>query len=159
MKIKYVLTLPFNKCRSVYMTKHQECNNRRWLDRWIVDNNIVDVATVDFNNFFSPVRKYELVEFIINPNDLVSFNDVDTKIKLLSDFSSKFYFIAVNKFPLYTDADNCHESAEPDFDQKLILHWKQLPGFKLSFSSSNSSDRGDLGNSLYPITQLALERV
>jgi hypothetical protein len=158
MQIKYFTSLPFDSCQSVYKFKNKHSGNRHCLVEWINNNQITDVATVDVNNFVVPAQSHELVEFVVNPTNVLSFDQLDSMIIKLSEYSKKYYFIAVNKFLLYSTVDNSFESHIEDFDQKLISHWQKLLKFDLAFSSVQSTDVGTVGNFLYPVTQLALIR-
>jgi hypothetical protein len=156
--IKYVKSLPWCKCR----TNFQLLNNtilpqQHYLEQFIAKKEITDIYKVDVDNFELPSNSHELIMFVINPTDLISIQYVDSMINNLKQYARRYYYVAVNKFLIYTEQDTHVESATSDFDVQLIEHWTKITNLKVVWARSQSTDRGHLGNFVHPVTNMMFE--
>ena len=125
-----------------------------YLENFINQHNIRDILTVDINSYMVPKTSHELVVFIVNTTSLISLQDLDSKILQLSKQAIRYYYIAVNKFLIYSEVDNPTD-INVDFDEKLLFHWKNLLDKPVIFSQSRSDDHGLIGNFIHPVTFIA----
>jgi hypothetical protein len=127
------------------------------LEQFIAKQEIIDIYKVDVNNFELPSNDHELIIFVINPTDLISIQSVDSMINDLKQYARKYYYVAVNKFLIYTEQDTHSESTTSDFDVQLIEHWTKITNLKVVWAKSQSTDRGHLGNFVHPVTNMMFE--
>jgi hypothetical protein len=80
-------------------------------------------------------------------------------INKLKQYTRKYYYVAVNKFLIYTeqDQDTHIKSAINNFDEQLIEHWTKIINLKVVWTMSQSTDRGHLGNFVHPVTNMMFE--
>jgi hypothetical protein len=114
---------------------------------------------VDVNKFELPSNIHELIVFVINPTDLISIQSVDSMITALKQYAQKYYYVAINKFLIYTEQDRSTQAelTIDDFDVQLIEHWTKITNLKVVWAISQSTDRGHLGNFVHPVTNMMFE--
>ena len=155
--IKYVKLLPWCKCKNNFQLRNNIIlPQQHQLEQFIVKQEIVDICKVDVNNFELPSNCHELVIFVINPTDLISIQSIDSMINNLKQYARKYYYVAVNKFLIYTEQDT-HSESTSDFDVQLIEHWTKITNLKVVWATSQSTDRGHLGNFVHPVTNMMFE--
>jgi hypothetical protein len=156
--IKYVKSLPWCKCKTNFQLRNNTIlPQQHYLEQFIAEKEITDIYKVDVDNFKLPSNSHELIIFVINPTDLISIQYVDSMINNLKQYARKYYYVAVNKFLIYTEQDTPVESATSDFDVQLIEHWTKITNLKVVWARSQSTDRGQLGNFVHPITNMMFE--
>jgi hypothetical protein len=156
--IKYVKSLPWRKCKNNFQLHNNTIlPQQHHLEQFIAKQKIIDVYKVDVNNFELPGASHELIIFVINPTDLISIQSVDSMINNLKQYACKYYYVAVNKFLIYTEQDTHVESTTSDFDVQLIEHWTKIINLKVVWAKSQSTDRGHLGNFVHPVTNMMFE--
>lgn len=156
--IKYVKSLPWHKCKNNFQLRNNTIlPQQHHLDQFIAKQEIIDIYKVDVNNFELPGNCHELIVFVINPINLISIQTVDSMINNLKQYACKYYYVAVNKFLIYTEQDTHSESITSDFDVQLIEHWTKMTNLKVVWAMSQSEDCGHLGNFVYPVTNMMFE--
>ena len=156
--IKYVKSLPWCKCKNNFQLRNNTIlPQQHHLEQFIAKQKIIDVYKVDVNNFELPSNDHELIIFVTNPTDLISIQSVDRMINNLKQYARKYYYVAVNKFLIYTEQDTQVESTTSDFDIQLIEHWTTIINLKVVWTRSQSTDRGHLGNFVHPVTNMMFE--
>ena len=156
--IKYVKSLPWRKCKNNFQLRSNTMlPQQHQLEQFIAKQEIIDIYKVDVNNFELPSNDHELIIFVINPTDLISIQSVDSMINDLKQYARKYYYVAVNKFLIYTEQDTHSESTTSDFDVQLIEHWTKITNLKVVWAKSQSTDRGHLGNFVHPVTNMMFE--
>lgn len=116
------------------------CNQHQILDRVVVDA--------------VPDTDHDMISLTINQSKFVSIQEIDFLLSQCMTKTKKFLHLAVNKFLLYTEKEQCLYTNQPDIDLRLVLHWCDLIARPLVFCCYCSEDRGRQGNFRYPITQL-----
>jgi hypothetical protein len=158
--IKYVKSLPWSKCKNNFQLRNNTIlPQQQHLEQFIVQQEIIDIYKVDVNKFELPSKAHELIVFVINPTDLISIQSVDSMINNLKQYALKYYYIAVNKFLIYTEQDQATdiECTTNDLDTQLIEHWTKITNLKVVWVISQSTDHGHLGNFVHPVTNMMFE--
>jgi len=158
--IKYVKSLPWHRCKNNFQLRNNTIlPQQHHLEQFIAKQEITDIYKVDVDNFKLPGNAHELIVFVINPTDLISLQYVDSMINKLKQYTRKYYYVAVNKFLIYTeqDQDTHIKSAINNFDEQLIEHWTKIINLKVVWTMSQSTDRGHLGNFVHPVTNMMFE--
>jgi hypothetical protein len=121
--IKYVKSLPWRKCKNNFQLRNNTIlPQQHHLEQFIAKQEIIDIYNVDVNNFKLPSNCHELIVFVINPTNLISIQAVDRMVNDLKQYVCKYYYVAVNKFLIYTEQDTHSEYGDSDFDVQLIEH-------------------------------------
>jgi hypothetical protein len=158
--IKYVKSLPWRRCKNNFqLQNHTILPQQHQLEQFIANQKIIDIHTVDVNKFELPSNIHELIVFVINPTDLISIQSVDSMITALKQYAQKYYYVAINKFLIYTEQDRSTQAelTIDDFDVQLIEHWTKITNLKVVWAISQSTDRGHLGNFVHPVTNMMFE--
>jgi hypothetical protein len=156
--IQYKERIPYRACKSLFQTQLKQTLPQVQKLQTFIDNNHItnihyeDVNTYSFLNL--PKNKvFDLVVFMANSNSLITVKKLDEIILDLASLVDRYFYLAVNKFLLYTDIEidqDCHA----DFDQKLLWHWQELLGMQVVWADADSGDRGTLGNFVHPVTNI-----
>lgn len=155
VEIKFFKNLWFSHTRSEFqMRLKQPLLQTICLKNFIHQYNINDTLTVDINAWQVPKKSHEFVVFIVNPHSFISIQQLDCKIQELSSWAKSYYYIAVNKFLVFSETDNPTD-ANSEFDEKLLLRWNNLIAKPVLLSHSRSDDHGSLGNFIHPVTFMA----
>jgi hypothetical protein len=153
--IKYVKSLSWQPCKNNFQLHHKKVlPQQQKFDKFINDHCIIDIHRVDVNNFRLPNKLHNMIVFIVNPNDLISLQSVDGMLVALKEYAKNYYYIAVNKFLVYTEHDTPVKATTFDFDKRLVDHWTHLLNLDVVWTESQSSDRGHLGNFVHPVTTM-----
>jgi hypothetical protein len=151
MNSGWIRHLPGKSCKNFWDLKNNNktpqeqmvenfCNQHQILDRVVVDS--------------CPDSSHDMISLVINQSQFVSVQELDFLLIECMSKAKKFLHLAVNKFLLYTQQDQCLYETQSDLDLRLVLHWRDLIDQPLIFCHYCSEDRGSLGNFRYPITQL-----
>lgn len=155
-KITFFKNLPVEQIQSVFQKNlTQPLLQTVCLENFISQHNIVDTLTVDINCYQIPNKSHEFIVFVVNPSNFISLQQLDHKIKELSIWAKKYYYIAVNKFLVFSEVDNLTVESTVDWDEALLFHWQNLVGKTVLLSQSRSDDCGLLGNFIHPVTFIA----
>ena len=153
--IKYVKSLSWQSCKSNFQLHHKKVlPQQQKFDKFINDHRINDIHRVDVNNFRLPNKLHNMIVFIVNPNNLISVQSVDGMLVALKAYAENYYYIAVNKFLVYTEHDTPVKDATVDFDKRLLNHWTQVLNLDVVWTESQSTDHGHLGNFVHPVTTM-----
>lgn len=153
--IKYVKSLSWQGCKNNFQLHHKKVLPQQYqLDKFINDHYIKDIHRVDVNNFKLPTELHDMIVFIVNPNDLISLQSVDAMLVALKEYAQTYYYVAVNKFLIYTEHDTHVDDITVDFDTRLLNHWTHLLNLDVVWVESQSNDRGQLGNFVHPVTTM-----
>lgn len=159
--IRYVETFPHRPCKNLFQTQlRQTLPQTQKLQTFIDSNQITDIYYKDadtYSFFHLPDNKvFDLVIFMVNPSKLITIRKLDEIILELTPLVGRYFYLAVNKFLLYTDVE-IDQDLSADFDQKLLWHWQEVLGMRVVWSDANSHDRGTLGNFVHPVTNIMFE--
>jgi hypothetical protein len=127
------------------------------IEKFLNLKSIEDVFYVN-KNFDIPDRTYICIVLIINPDNFISTEDLKLLLNNFSKFSNLYFYVALNKFLVYSETDLKFESNSLDFDEKLIEYFSNISNFTLVYSKSRSDDLGNLGNFIYPVTQMIFKK-
>jgi hypothetical protein len=122
-----------------------------------ISNQEVKAQLADLN-FDIPDRNYICIVFVINPDNFISTEDVKLLLNNFSKFSNLYFCISLNKFLIYSKNNLEFKSNFLDFDEKLIEYFSNISNFTLVYSKSRSDDMGNLGNFIYPVTQMIFKK-
>ena len=114
------------------------------------ENSIYDCYTTSV----VPVGRHDMVSLIFNNLNFVSVQHIDLLLTECLTKATKFLHLAVNKFLIYTEFDQELHLDQLDQDLKLILHWSGCINRTPIFQQYHSNDCGQLGNFIYPVTQV-----
>jgi hypothetical protein len=140
MSITVVRTVKFNPCRTNF---YRGLKNISDLDQY---KKYIDFTS---NNFTTSL--------IIN--DYCSVDELSKKIHVTSQQAKKYFYLAVNKFYIYSNTD-CSDYATTDYENLLVdfCHTQIKDQFKLIDFTIGTDDRGQLGNFIHPATTLFFKR-
>jgi hypothetical protein len=151
--IKYVKSLPWKSCKSLYQVQLlQPLPQVQKLQNFIAEHNITDVFYATLENYKTIARKHQLIVFVANSGSMIDIVWLDTIIQSLILQAKQYFYLAVNKFFVYTLCPV--DVTDKDFDTKLIDHWQQLLQTETVWTSCNSNDQGQLGNFVHPVTNM-----
>jgi hypothetical protein len=108
--------------------------------------------------FCDTSNSHDLNILIVNSN-YISLQELTHQIVSHSKCARQYFYIAVNKFLVYSTADNyCDQHIDPD--RKLIQHCQQAidSEFNIIKYSYNSADNGTFGNFIHPVTYMFFSR-
>ena len=151
--IKYVKSLPWKSCNSLYQVQlSQPLPQIQKLQNFIAEHNITDVFYATLENYKTIARKHQLIVFVVNSGAMIDIAWLDTIIQSLILQANQYFYLAVNKFFVYTLYPI--DVTVKDFDTKLIAHWQQLLQTETVWTNCNSNDQGQLGNFVHPVTNM-----
>jgi hypothetical protein len=140
MKIEVIQDLQFKPCKSNFLIKLKTKKN---LPQY------VEYCKINADK--------EVTSLVIN--DYCSLDELDQKIISMAKNASNYFYIAINKFYIYSNSDR-ETGPTQDYDTTLVQYCYSL--IKDNFSLINSTicpdDRGQLGNFVHPITTLLCKR-
>lgn len=143
MTVKFVKSIPFNTCKSLFQTNLQDENllpQCQQLDAF-VKRFPNDVSTLIVNH-----RYYSL-------------DDLRVLIINSSKSAQDYFYLAVNKFLIYSN-QTTKLFPVTDYDEKLILFCASVlkGSFDLIEHTIRSDDHGHLGNFIHPVTTMFFKR-
>ncbi len=157
-KVSYVDNLPIeNRINPFLIQNPGPFLQEQFLQKFLDLKSIKDVFYVN-KNFDVPDANYTCVVLVVNRYNFISAEDLKLLMNNISKFSNLYFYVALNKFLIYTKTDLKFESNSLDFDEKLIEYFKDISNFTLVYSKSRSDDLGALGNFVYPVTQMMFKR-
>lgn len=95
------------------------------------------------------------VELVFNEN-FVSVEHIDSVLLEHIQSPVQYVFLIVNKFLIYTENDRL--STNLNYDLALLNHWQQITGWEPVYINYIHNDRGQVGNFVFPVTQMLLKR-
>lgn len=152
MSIKFLTSIPFVACKSPFQIGLKDKNllpQRQRLADFIRNNNITDVS---FDH-----EHHDMICMIHN-HDYCSLDDLKKNIVAAGQYADQYFYLAVNKFCIYSTQDQAVTDA--DHDVKLINYCCDTikDKFALLESYYRLDDRGMLGNWVHPVTQMFFKR-
>lgn len=158
MTVTYVSNLPVPNCKSVYEHNLSGALPQQQRVKAFVDQHqLADVLYVDGQDFMDPSRSYECIVFTVNDYQFVSLQKLTQMLQHLKQYANKYFYVAINKFLLYTEQDNQLQTKFVELDEKLVFYLADSVGATMVESYYHSDDHGHLGNFTYPITQLIFD--
>lgn len=158
VKISYVDNLPVEKRIHPFLLENSRpFSQEKLIEKFLNLKSIKDVFYVN-KNFDIPNRTYICIVLVINPDNFISTEDVKILLDNFSKFSNSYFCVSLNKFLIYSKNDLEFKSNFLDFDEKLIEYFSNISNFTLVYSKSRSDDLGNLGNFIYPVTQMIFKR-
>ena len=155
--IDYVPSLPWKPCKSLFQIQNNNpLSQVQQLENFITSANLTDIYRVRIENIDSvdlPSDLHDLIVVVVNPTNLISIQSLDNIILKLKPLARRYYYLAINKFLLYTE----HQIDSGDianFDSKLLSHWQQLVQLDTVWANSRDDDLGELGNFIHPVTNI-----
>lgn len=125
---------------------------RKELAAFIDQNNIVDFSYVNVT------KQHQAVGLIVN-HQYCSLDELKSKIVDASALAKEYFYLAVNKFYVYSTVTN-PVTTHTDYDSQLIEYCCKIIEHKfelLKFTTRND-DNGTLGNFLHPVTAMFFKR-
>lgn len=113
---------------------------------------------LQYQDFCNIMSNNVTTALIIN-DGYCSLLELDKKIITASQSVTNYFYLAINKFYIYSDID-LDISPTQDYDSLLVDHCYKLikDQFKLISSSIRLDDHGQLGNFVHPVTTMFLKR-
>ena len=155
--IDYVPSLPYKPCKSLFQIQNNNpLSQVSQLEKFITSANLTDIYRVRIENIDSvdlPSDAHDLIVVMVSPTNLVSIQSLDKIILEFKPLVRRYYYLAINKFLVYTD----HQIDSRDitnFDSKLLSYWQQLVQLDTVWANSRDDDLGELGNFVHPVTNV-----
>lgn len=158
MNIKYVQRLPVAKCKSVFeISSIDVLPQYQQVKQFIRQHRLTDVLFTEGQQFTEPTKSYECIVITISNNWFISLQQLIQVLKNLVKYTTKYFYVVINKFLIYTEHDNQEQTHLSDLDQRLVQHIVDKLDLCLVDANWNANDQGQLGNFQYPITQLIFD--
>jgi hypothetical protein len=143
--VKFVKSVPFTVCKSVFLSKLSDIRTLpqcKELDEFVVNNNIENIFKLIINDQYC------------------SLEELKSKITMVREYAHQYLYLAVNKFYIYSTVDTYTESIKIDYDYKLIEFCDNLLSDQYVLVSYNiePDDCGTLGNFVHPVTTMFFKR-
>ena len=141
MTVDLVNRVKVTSCKSLFLSKMR---NKQEL--------------LQYQDFCNIMSNNVTTALIIN-DGYCSLLELDKKIITASQSVTNYFYLAINKFYIYSDID-LDISPTQDYDSLLVDHCYKLikDQFKLISSSIRLDDHGQLGNFVHPVTTMFLKR-
>lgn len=154
-KVEFLKSIPFSVCKSNFLIRLVDANSlpqRKELQEFVKQHNIVDMCITH------TTQQRDAVGLIVN-HQYCSLEDLKKKIVESSSCAQKYFYLAVNKFYVYSTTDH-PEAHNNDYDSQLVNYCcnaiKQQ--FELVQHTVRNDDNGTLGNFLHPVTTMFFKR-
>jgi hypothetical protein len=100
---------------------------------------------------------HDIIVITVN-NNIISLKDLEQCLLQQSRRAITFFYVAINKFFVYSDFD-CVTSNK-DYDYKLIEFCANILNYNFNLVKYNycNYDNGKLGNFMYPVTTMFFQR-
>lgn len=152
--IQFLHNIEFSHCLSKFSlrSKKESLSQYQELLKLIKDYQCKDIGYLNDNN------PHELIVSVINHN-FISLNTLEITLTEQSNYAKKFFYLAINKFFVYSNFDQINYYSEDDYDYNLIKFCANvLTNFKLIRYRYCENDNGTLGNFVHPVTTMLFER-
>jgi hypothetical protein len=143
MTVKFVKSIPFNACKSLFQLKLQDKNLLPQCQQ-------LDAFLKRYPNGVSTL--------VVN-HGYVSLDDLGVLILNSSKVAQDYFYLAVNKFLIYSNRTT-ELYPVTDYDEKLILFCASVlkGSFELVEHTIRSDDHGRIGNFIHPVTTMFFSR-
>lgn len=153
--VRFLQSIPFSICKSNFLVGLSDLDSlpqKKELNKFIKVNNIVDIAINETSN------QHHTIVLVVN-HQYCSLIELENKIIASSQCAEKYFYLAVNKFYVYSTVDNPEAQSE-DYDLQLITYCCKIieNEFFLLNHTARNDDNGFLGNFLHPVTTMFFER-
>lgn len=155
-KVKFLKSIPFSVCKSNFLTGLADVNSlpqRKELQQFVTQHSIVDLCMVN------PTQQHHAVGLVVN-HQYCSLEELKNKIVESSEFARQYFYLAVNKFYVYSTVDNLVEHSRDHDDIHLVEYCYKIieRQFAMLNYTTRNDDRGSLGNFLHPVTTMFFKR-
>jgi hypothetical protein len=125
---------------------------RKELQQFAKQHSIVDMCMTH------TTQSHHAVGLIVN-NQYCSLEELKNKIVEASSYAQQYFYLAVNKFYVYSTVDH-PEAHSSDYDTQLVNYCCKTieHQFELIQHTVRSDDNGTLGNFLHPVTTMFFKR-
>lgn len=155
MTVEFLKEIAFGATKSYYShsTQRRSLPHFQEMLKFIADNKIQDVC------FDPPSRLHNMTVLIVN-DYYRSLADLASLITEHSGYAKKYFYLAVNKFYIYSTVDSTKFNNIDDYDVKLVkyCHGVINTEFELIKYDVNSADKGTVGNFVHPATTMFFKR-
>jgi hypothetical protein len=149
--ITWIRHFPVVPCKSPWRLQNPTMPlQQQLITNFCTDNSIKDCFTTSV----VPTGTHEVVSLVFNDCNFVSVQHIDLLLTKCLSKATKFLHLAVNKFLVYTEFNQELYLDQVDQDLKLISYWSNSINRVPVVQQYNSDDRGQLGNFVYPVTQI-----
>jgi hypothetical protein len=153
--VQFLTSIPFSICKSNFLLGLGDADQlpqRKELTEFINDNNVVDIILAD------PTQQHQAVGLIVN-HEYCSLDQLTSKIVKSSACAKEYFYLAVNKFYIYSTVDTLDDYSK-DYDSQLIDYCCRIIDreFVLLKHTVRNDDTGTLGNFLHPVTTMFFQR-
>ena len=111
--------------------------------------------SIDMNE---PKGCHDNIVLVINNHRFIELLDLIALIKNFSLYATQRLCVVVNKFLVYTSVNNSDYLDSTSFDQRLINRISSLKNFSVESYNFQDNDNGNLGNFIYPVTNIIFKR-
>jgi len=145
MTVKFLKSIPFTTCKSVFLSKLDDVNmlpQCKELDDFICNNNGKDISKLILNHQYC------------------SLDELTLKINQARQCAKQYLYLAVNKFYIYSTVDTDEFADTNDYDRKLVEFCCKILSdeYFLIRHTVRSDDTGTLGNFVHPVTTMFFEK-
>ena len=152
MNVKFLISIPFVVCRTPYQVGLKDKSllpQRQHVADFIRNNSITDVS---FDH-----EHHDMICMIHN-HEYCLLDDLKKNVAAASQFAGLYFYLAVNKFCIYSTQDLAVTNNNHDI--KLINYCCDAikNEFALLESHYRLDDRGTIGNWVHPVTQMFFKR-
>lgn len=154
--VQFLKSIPFSTCKSNFLTLLENPDHlpqRKELAEFIESHNIVDMSITN------TTQQHQAVGLIIN-HQYCSLDVLKNKIVESSEFARQYFYLAINKFYVYSTVDNLVEHSRDHDDIHLVEYCYKIieRQFAMLNYTTRNDDRGSLGNFLHPVTTMFFKR-
>jgi hypothetical protein len=159
VSVSTVKDIKFNACKSTFLSKLTDIKSLpqcQELENFIQAKKITDVCRI-----YTPsiaITDSSMIALIVNDR-YRSLDELNNIIRLASQHAVDFFYLAVNKFYIYSNKD-LEPSTVDNYDQLLVDYCYNLvkDQFNLITSAVRPDDDGSPGNFIHPVTTLLMSR-
>lgn len=154
-KVTFLKSIPFSVCKSNFLMGLADANSlpqRKELQEFVKQHSIVDMCMT------GPTQQHNAVGLIVN-HQYCLLEELKNKIIEASNYARQYFYLAVNKFYVYSTVDNPAAHSN-DYDSQLVDYCCKVieHEFELIQHTVRNNDDGTLGNFLHPVTTMFFKR-
>ena len=157
MTYKVKFSVPWSPCKSPWQIKNYniELPQQKKIIDFVDSYNVRDLVYVtDTTN----LEHHDMHVLTINYS-YCSLDQLSNMVKCVADHSSKYVWISINKFFIYSTQENKFSLDCPDWDLRLLnFVAEQIPEWTTIQKVFRNDDFGQLGNFQYPVTALVAKK-
>ena len=154
MTLKFAQWVPFTTCKHPFLAALKDKNSLpqcQQLNTFIEKHNITDI------NFQPGSADHDMIGLVVN-EQYCSLDELKEHIIAASNRAQRFFYLAVNKFYIYSTEDLTVTTT--DYDARLIKYCQDVvnDNFILLDHTVRPDDNGLLGNFIHPVTTMFFKR-